>query len=72
MGSVIEREPSRIQGIVALVVTGLALVWVIIALVGEALIFFTLFGVWIGFLSGKEAVRYLKHHKGHSKNASDH
>ena len=39
---------------------------------GRGADFFTLFGVWVGFLSGKEAVRYLKHHKGHSKNASDH
>lgn len=67
-----EKEPSRVQGRMALVITGVALIWVFIALMGEAPIFFTLFGVWVGILSGKEAIRYLRHHKGHSKNASDH
>lgn len=67
-----DKEPSRTQGIIAVVVTGLALVWVIMAMVGEAPIFFTLFGVWVGMLSGREAIRYFLHHKRHSKNASDH
>lgn len=67
-----DKEPSRTQGMIAVAVTGLALVWVTMALMGEAPIFFTLFGVWVGILSGREAFRYFLHHKRHSKNASDH
>lgn len=67
----IEKEPSPTEGIIAVVVTLLAFFWVIMALMGEAPVFFTLFGVWVGLLSGREALRYLQNRFGQSKNASD-